>query len=210
MFADISSKKSIIRKAHVKAELNDSAIPKIYVDTNILQGAISRRDTDAIVFLDKAKEKGWEISTSIHTLMELLDVAKDRQFLMRCVYERWTDVNTFMRKRGAKDLGGEDLSNLAKEVNNFFLTYKTIKFININDSDWNLVKKIGETSNLNSSDILHLVTAYVGGCRVLATHDGEFIKEGNKVLEQERVGNLLRVCDIIGMEEKIKEICSSA
>jgi predicted nucleic acid-binding protein len=126
---------------------------------------------------------------------------------MRLVYERWTDVNTFMRRRGAKDLSIEDLSNLAKDVNNFFLTYKTIKFININDNDWDLVKKIGETSNLHSSDVLHLVTAYVGACQVLITHDAEFIKEGNKVLKQEKVDKKLRVCDIVGIEDQLQELC---
>ena len=179
---------------------------RIYVDTNILQGAISRRDTEAIVFLDKAKKKKWELFTSIYTLMELLDVAKDRQFLMRCVYERWTDVSTFMRKRAAKDLSKEDLSNLAEEVNNFLFTNKMIRFINIEETEWELVKKIGETSNLHSSDALHLVTAWAGNCQVLVTHDNEFINEGNRILQQENVYNRLKICDIKKVEATIKEV----
>jgi hypothetical protein len=31
--------------------------PRVYVDTNILQGAISGRSTEDIVFISKAKEK---------------------------------------------------------------------------------------------------------------------------------------------------------
>lgn len=97
--------------------------------------------------------------------MELLDIAKDRQFLMKCVIEKWLDVATFQQKRKSKDLSKDDLEDLATILNNFFLTNKLIKFINIKDSDWSLVKKIAETSNLHSSDVLHLVTAWVGNCK---------------------------------------------
>jgi len=179
---------------------------RIYVDTNIFQGALSGRSTPDIVFINSAKEEKCEYYTSIYALMELLDVAKDRQFLMKCVIEKWTDVATFQKKRKSKDLSKEDLSDLAKLLNNFFLTNNKIKFINIKDSDWSLVKEIAETSNLHSSDVLHLVTAWVGNCQVLVTNDSDFVTEGNKILKRENVYDSLRVCHIADVEAILKEI----
>jgi predicted nucleic acid-binding protein len=188
-----------------KSESNSSK-PRIYVDTNVLQGAISRRNTGDIVFSKTAKEKGWRIFTSIYTLMELLDVAKDRKFLLNSVYERWMDVSTFLRERKTKNLNREELEELAKEINNFFLDNSMIQFINIKEDDWKLVKKIGETSNIHSSDVLHLVTAWVGNCHILVTHDGEFIKDGNRILHEENVNKKLRICDVCEVEKTLKEV----
>ena len=185
---------------------SDSFKPRIYVDTNILQGAISRRNTEDILFLKKAKQNGWKILTSIYTLMELLDVAKDRKFLLNSIYERWIDVSTFLSERKTKNLGGEDLAELAKEVNNFFIDNEVIQFINVKENDWELVKKIGETSNMHSSDALHLVTAWVGNCQVLTTNDGEFVKEGNRILTEEKANNKLKVCIVQEIGKVLNEI----
>jgi len=68
------------------------------------------------------------------------------------------------------------------------------------------VKKIGESSNLHSSDVLHLVTAWVGNCHVLVTHDKEFIKEGNRILRDEKVFDNLRICDVNKVEDTILEV----
>jgi predicted nucleic acid-binding protein len=166
---------------------------RVYVDTNILQAANVRKSTPDVVFIENAKKKNWELFTSIHTFMELLDTEKDRRFLMKCVLDKGLDVSTFLAKRKSKNLSKDDLSDLATNVNNFFFTNRFIQVINIKDSDWSLVKKIGETSNLHSSDILHLVTAWVGNCQVLVTNDDDFIREGNAILKQEKVHNNLKV-----------------
>jgi len=164
-----------------------------YIDTNILQGAIFGRNTQDVVFLDKARENNWEVYTSIYTLLELLDTAKDRKFLMKLVIDKGMDVSTFLRERKEKTLHGEDLQEVATQLNNFFLTYKFVKFINIREDDWKLVKKLAESSNLHSSDILHLVTAWVGNCQILITHDRFFVEEGNKILQKENVSGTLKI-----------------
>lgn len=189
-----------------KRKENEGMTARVYVDTNILQGAISGRNTEDILFIKEAKEKGCKVYTSVYTLMELLDVAKDRKFLMKSVIERWVDVATFLQGRKAKNLSKDELQDVAKRLNNFFLSNETIEFINIKDVDWDLVKKIGESSNLHSSDVVHLVTAWVGDCHVLVTHDKEFIKEGNKILKEEKVYDKLRICDVYNITETIKEL----
>jgi predicted nucleic acid-binding protein len=185
---------------------SDSSKPRLYIDTNVLQGAISRRNTEDLLFLQTAKKENWRIFTSIHTLMELLDVAKDRKFLLNSLYERWMDVSTFLSERKTKNLSKEDLANLAKEVNSFFKDNDMIQFININEKNWELVKKIGETSNMHSSDALHLVTAWVGNCQVLATNDGGFISEGNRILTEEKANKKLRICRVQDIKKGLTEI----
>lgn len=179
---------------------------RIYVDTNVLQAANIRKSTPDVVFIENAKKQDWKLFTSIYTFMELLDAEKDREFLMKCIIDKGLDVSTFLAKRKSKNLTKEDLTDLATKVNNFFFTNRFIEVINIKDSDWSLVKKIGETSNLHSSDILHLVTAWAGNCQLLVTNDEDFIIEGNKILQQENVYDHLRVCNITNFEETLKEV----
>jgi predicted nucleic acid-binding protein len=166
---------------------------------------ISRRNNDDFAFIEKAKNAGWRCYTSIHTLMELLDIAKDRRFLMKSVIDRWMDVSTFERGRRSQDLSESDLQEIYTDINNFFRTYQFIEFINLKDKDWDLVKEIGEKSNLHSSDVIHLATAWVGNCRVLVTHDDQLIREGNAILADSEVYNRLRVCNTIDAEKTLNE-----
>lgn len=183
---------------------------KIYIDTCILQGAISRRNQEDTIFMNKAKEKSWKVYTSIHTLMELLDTAKDRSFLMKSVINKWVDVSTFMRKRKVKNLSESDLNEIAEELNNFFINHGFIEFMNINEEVWNDVKEIAEKSNLHSSDALHLALARMWGCQVLVTHDAFFIKEGNRLLKEGNQYDILRICNVGKVEETFKEISLKA
>lgn len=187
-----------------KERRNDGGRVKIYIDTCILQGAISRRSDADTVFLSKTKEKGWRVYSSIHTLMELFDVARDRSFLMKSVINRWIDVNTFLRERRRMRLSRTDLDDVAVELNNFFRSNNFIEFMDINEEVWKDVKEIVEKSNLHSSDALHLALARVWGCDILATHDRFFIEEGNKVLKEGNQYDELRICDVNEIESTIE------
>jgi len=179
---------------------------KIYIDTCILQGAMSRKNKEDTIFMKKVNEEGWKVYTSIHTLMELLDIAKDRSFLMKSVFKKWVDVSTFLRERKTKNLSRNDLDEIAEELNNFFIDHSFIEFMNINEEVWNDVKEIAEKSNLHSSDALHLALARIWGCHVLVTHDTFFIREGNKLLKEANQYDLLRICNVDKVEEILKEI----
>lgn len=158
--------------------------------------------------MNKAKEKGWEVYTSIHTLMELLDTAKDRSFLMKSVINKWVDVSTFLKERKTKNLSGSDLNEVANELNNFFINHGFIEFMNINEEVWNDVKEIAEKSNLHSSDVLHLALARMWRCQILVTHDTFFITEGNKLLKEANEYDVLRICNVNKVEETLKEIAT--
>jgi len=187
-----------------------SEIPKarIYVDTCILQGALSLRNDVDVVFLNKAKEKSWKIITSIHAFMELLDIAKDRRFLMNSVIDGWVDVSTFLRKRREMDLNRNDFDKIGKRIDKFLKKYEFVNFMHIEFDVWEFVKRIVENSNIHSSDALHLASAFVWGCHILVTHDNSFIKEGNMLLKEAGVYYKLRVCDVDKVEETLKDILS--
>jgi predicted nucleic acid-binding protein len=156
--------------------------------------------------LSKVKENGWRVYSSIHTLMELFDVAKDRSFLMKSVINKWVDVNAFLRERRRMRLSRTDLDDVAVELNNFFRSNDFIEFMDVSEEVWKDVKEIVEKSNLHSADALHLALARVWGCNILATHDRFFIEEGNKVLKEGNQYDKLRICDVSEIESTIKAI----
>ena len=47
---------------------------------------------------------------------------------------------------------------------------------------------------------------WVGNCQVLVTNDDDFIREGNKILEAEKVYDNLRMCNIGNVEITLKEV----
>jgi predicted nucleic acid-binding protein len=169
---------------------------KIYVDTCVLQGALSRRNDEDVVFLKNLKKKNWKVFTSTYSLMELYEIAKDRKFLFNLAYDRWIDVNTFLRLRSHKNLNADDLDKIVKDLANFFTTNDFIEFMDITTDVWIDIKDIVEKSNLHSSDAMHLALARALGCHALVTHDKFFIKEGNRILEEAEVSDKIRVCDI--------------
>ena len=182
---------------------------KIYVDTCILQGAMSgRKRGQDIIFIEKAREKGWKVYTSIHTLMELSDIAKDRSHFIKLVWKGWVDVNTFLRERWRPSLNRSELDDAANDWNNFFIKYKFIEFLDMYEEVWKDVKTIVETSNLHSSDAIHLGMASMYLCDVLVTHDEFFIQEGNRLLKEGKEYDTLRICDVNQVEETIRELFS--
>lgn len=177
----------------------------IYLDTCILQGAISRRNTDDTIFMKNIKNKKWKVYTSIHTLMELYGVAKDRKFLMKSVIDKWVDVSTFLRDRRQMDLNRNDFNDIIENINNFFIQHDFDPFMNLDEEIWTTVKEIVENSNLHSSDALHLASAQLWGCYVLVTHDQFFIKEGNRLLKETETFDI-KICDVPNIEKTISDV----
>lgn len=178
---------------------------KVYIDTCVLQGALSgRKKGEDTNFIETAGRKGWRIYTSIHTLMELFDVARDRSFFIKLVLKGWVDVNTFLRERRRPSLNRVELDDAANELNNFFLKNKFIEFLDISKEVWNDVKAIVETSNLHSSDSIHLAMARMYQCEILVTHDEFLIDEGNRILKEGKQYDSLRVCDVNRIEETLE------
>jgi len=157
--------------------------PTLYLDTCIIQNSLRRRNTDDVVFFKKIESLDFKCITSIYTLLELFETAKDRTFLLNEVIKKWIEVNTFLINRRNKNLSVTDLTEIADDINNFFSENSFLEIYNINDDeDWNLVKEMCENTNIHYSDIIHLATAYNSKCTHLITRDKFFIKEGNKTL----------------------------
>jgi len=179
---------------------------RIYLDTCILQGAMSRRNDEDVAFMKELRKKNWKVYTSTHSLMELYEIAKDRSFLFNLVYRRWVDVNTFLRLRTHKNLNKNDLDLIVKDFDNFFRTNDFIEFMDITADVWDDIKDIVEKSNIHSSDAMHLALARVLGCCILVTHDKFFIKEGNRLLKEGNQYNVLRICNVENVEKEIGEV----
>lgn len=157
--------------------------PTLYLDTCIIQNSLRRRNTDDVVFFKRLESLGFKCITSIYTLLELFETAKDRTFLLNEVIKKWIEVNTFLINRRNKNLSVTDLTEISDDINNFFSENHFLEIYNINDDeDWNLVKEMCENTNIHYSDIIHLATAYNSKCTHLITRDKFFIKEGNKTL----------------------------
>lgn len=150
--------------------------------------------------------KGWKVYTSIHTLMELLDVAKDRKFLIKTILDEWGSVNSFLRKRDKKNLNVNELEGISRDINNFLRTHAFITFGNITEDVWNDVKEIVEKSNIHSSDALHLALANMWECNVLVTHDQFFIEEGNRILKEAKTYDQIRICDVDKVESTLTDL----
>lgn len=150
--------------------------------------------------------KGWKVYTSIHTLMELLDVAKDRKFLIKTILDEWGSVNSFLRNRDRKNLNANELEGVSREINNFLRTHAFITFGNITEDVWNDVKEIVEKSNIHSSDALHLALANMWECHVLVTHDQFFIEEGNRILKEAKTYDQIRICDVDKVESALTDL----
>ena len=102
------------------------------------------------------------------------------------------EVNEFLRKRTERDLNYEELDDISEQINSLFLKYHFIEICNIStDTSWDLIKTTCEVSNLHMSDIIHLVTAFVNNCSYLATRDEFFIKEGNRILSDAEVTDII-------------------
>ncbi len=179
---------------------------KIYVDTCVLQGALSRRNEEDVIFIKNLKKMNWKVYTSTHSLMELYEIAKDRKFLFNLVYDQWIDVNTFLRLRTHKNLNADELDKIVKELANFFTTNDFIEFMDIISDVWIDIKDIVEKSNLHSLDAMHLGLARALGCQLLITHDKFFIEEGNRLLEEAGIIDQIKVCDIKDIEKTLKEM----
>ena len=182
---------------------NDSKF-QVYLDTCILQGAISQQNNADIIFLDTLKKKKVKVYSSIHTLMELMDIEKDRTFLIKKVFDEHKAVNSFLRGRAEKDLNQSELGKAVNKVNNFLFTNKQITFGNITEDVWNDVKSIVENSNIHSSDALHLALAIMWQCQFLVTHDQFFITEGNRILKESDNTKII-VCDIAVVNRAIEK-----
>jgi predicted nucleic acid-binding protein len=176
-------------------EDTDKNKPIIYLDTCILRNCMSNRNTEDIILLEEIRKKKYECITSTYTMLELFEIAKDRQFLINSVVSRWTEVNNFLRDRNRKNLSFNELERIHNSHVSLVSKYEFLELADIEGDDWELVYQICGSSNLHLSDCIHLATAYISNCTHLITRDSFFIEEGNLILLNSEISqDELQVC----------------
>ena len=180
-------------------------IPNVYIDTNICRDCIRRRNKDSIHLMEIIRDKKWGCTTSIFTIMELVDVEKDDIFFTKKITRGW-EINHILRQRYDKDLNREDFDEVTKRIRNFFENYNFIELVTLTNEGWDLALDISSHSNLFAPDVIHLATAWQAKCNVIITSDEQFLKESKKILKRRRVWRKLRICKPNQIKETLKEL----
>src|SRR6266487_4718188 len=163
-----------------------------YIDTNVALDYITARNREAILVLNKIKDRGWKCVSSSFFAMELADYKKDSLFLIEKAMEKKWEMRKITREIHKKDLRRGDFDKVLDWFKNFQDEYKNVElydFLKSND-DWQLAQGISFTSNLNAPDAIHLASAILGAmsgyCQIMITQDQHLIKEAQRILAENR------------------------
>jgi len=163
--------------------------PHLYLDTCIILDAIYNRRAASNSLIKQAKnevERGnWLCSTSRWTVIELFDNMQEELFVknLRVEGNLWSNVNRKLhtRRQTGAGLKKPELTSIWKQLHE--LTNNQLSFIQsqhpLNDAMWNKAEDICGTTNIGSTDALHLASALEIGCNILVTTDQDFITIAN-------------------------------
>ncbi len=173
-----------------------------YIDTNVALDYITARNREAILVLDKIREKGWKCISSSFLAMELADYKKDSLFVIDKAIEKKWEMRKILRETHNKDLRRGDFEKVLDWFNGFKQEYNNIElydFLKTSD-DWQGAQGISFNSNLNAPDAIHLTTAILGAiggyCQIMITNDKQFIQEARKIIDDYKLARKLKVMTI--------------
>lgn len=179
-----------------------------YIDTNVALDYITARNREAIVVLNKIKERGWKCISSSFFAMELADYKKESLFVIEKAMEKKWEMRKIMRELSKKDLRRGDFDKVFNWFDDFRKEYNNIElfdFLKISD-DWQLAQSISFQSNLNAPDALHLTSAMLGAmggyCQILITQDQHFLKEAQRILASHKLTGKLKLMSVSEVKKK--------
>lgn len=156
----------------------------IYLDTNFILDITEGRNNNSTHIIEQIRENKWKCYSSVFTLMEICDVKKDDFFVAKKLQEKWS-ISQILRERYKKDLNKNDFDNVDKYIRNKILeSYKFIEFVRLSDEAWEQALRMSTFSNINTADIMHLITALTAKCDIFLTSDKHFIGEAKRMLKQ--------------------------
>jgi predicted nucleic acid-binding protein len=171
--------------------------PHIYVDTNILVGALEDKDNDASRLLDLMVRKGWKCSTSIFAFMEMLDVNQDNRYVLNQL-QLGVHIKKAYKSLDQRNLSAEDLKSVNVNImETFSWKYPNITYYQYGQQNWDTAVHLKTTTNLSAADVIHLATAIEAGCDLLVTMDSFFRKEA---------ANFIKSCLPAQTEKSLKAI----
>ena len=166
--------------------------PHLYFDTCIILDGILERRQASIQLLEQAKIEvsngSWECSTSRWTIIELLDNLQEERYVENLRLEGYlfSAIRRVLGNRRQLDAGLQlpDLDAIWKQVREYlkgdysFITTQHPKNVDF----WDKAEDFCASTNLGSTDSIHLTSAILMGCNVLVTTDQDFIAIANRYL----------------------------
>ena len=166
-----------------------NVIPHLYFDTCvILDGILGRRQSSSQLLTQAKKEVkngNWKCSTSRWTIIELLDNLQEERYVENLRIEGYlfSRIRSVLGNRRQKEAGLKtpDLDDIWREVHNYFTDEysfivtehpTTVKL-------WDKAEDFCASTNLGSTDSIHLASAILMGCNILVSTDQDFISIAN-------------------------------
>lgn len=175
--------------------------PIFYLDTNILRDVMRRRNTKSTYWLQRIRENKWKCITSVYSLMELLDLEQDHDFVQKRLAKN-QDFDKIFREKHQRDLDLSDFLNCKGSIESFLTDNPFIDTVILTEDGWQLALHIAANSNVFSPDALHLASAWQNSADIIMTSDRHFITEGTAILDREKPQKQLILCD----PEQVKNV----
>lgn len=153
--------------------------PVLYLDTNVLINYIYERDNASVNLLKRIRLEKWPCVTSSFTWLEIYDVERSEAWVQARRSDNWM-YSQIIRKYSNRfsdepGLTSEQLTSVHTTIRNWLISFEGyIKFQRINDDISIHAERLCATTNIESSDALHLATAVHTGCAILVTNDDKF------------------------------------
>lgn len=164
----------------------ETRVPHLYVDTTVVLDLFFNRRPASVQLLETARSRGWEVSTSQFTVMEVLDVVQDHRWFVREVAERHRPVSSVVRERHRRKLTEETLRTARRDVGQFLGTYGFIQYFYLNEDGFNRAAGLCAVTNMSAPDCLHVATAVEAGCDLLVTSDDQVVQEAPDFIDVAR------------------------
>jgi predicted nucleic acid-binding protein len=150
----------------------------LYLDTNIIADVIQKRWPPSIALIERIKTGKWLCSTSRFTILELLDIEQEEKFIENKLTEghRLSRIRDILgqRRQPKHGLTQSELIGIHKQLHNELKAKcGCVDFEHpINELVWDKADDFCSTTNIGSTDVIHL--AIILKCDILVTRDQDF------------------------------------
>jgi len=177
---------------------------KIYLDASVIVSFLAGKDEHVAELFLLCNEKNILYQISPFSLMEALDIKQEHRYFLKKVADGFS-IRDALKDRRSRNLTKEEIIKVHKDT---LITLKPQKldwyYYSKGSNWWEEAINIVSDTNINSSDAIHLAQALISGYDFLVTHDGPFIKEGNKYIKENFKNVKLEILRPNQMVEKLK------
>ena len=170
-----------VKPPQVPSSLAEESV-HLYLDKEVILGAVENRAQASVRLMEEIKHRGWRGSTSILSVMRLLDSEQKHRFIQHRIDEGMTLDEANERtglglhedhgRRGSElALGRPELLEIYNEITEGLKKYPFVSFVTPLPELWDDAEEYAATTNVGTVDSIHLATAVGLGCHVLVTTD---------------------------------------